>query len=173
MVWEIGQEAPERASPTAPEYFVEPLKMSMYGRPVAKGVEDAKRPSFGIRISSEKLDGKRDELGSHQLIKGALSVSVTTVCTSACQSKKNQSRTTTGAGVDTHLSSLSDAGKASPATLRFQTLSQSTFSSSNNASSLPPKDLSLSPFFRIACHLPTCDSGRPGISLQKGVALSL
>ena len=88
MVWEIGQEAPERASPTAPEYFVEPLKMSMYGRPVAKGVEDAKRPSFGIRISSEKLDGKRDELGSHQLIKGALFVSVTTVCTSACQSKK-------------------------------------------------------------------------------------
>ena len=76
-------------------------------------------------------------------------------------------------GIDTHLSFLSDAGNALPATLRFQTLSQSTFSSSNNASSFPPNDLSSSPFFRIACHLPTCVSGRPGILLEKGVALSL
>jgi hypothetical protein len=38
----------ERARPTAPEDFTEPLKMSVYGRPVTKGVDDAKRPSFGL-----------------------------------------------------------------------------------------------------------------------------
>ena len=37
----------------------------------------------------------------------------------------------------------------------------------------PPKDISWSLIFRIACHLPTCVSGRPGISLEKGVALPL
>ena len=41
-----GQEPPERAKPTAPEDFTEPLKRSVYGRPVTKGVDDAKRPSF-------------------------------------------------------------------------------------------------------------------------------
>ena len=45
---ETGREPPERARPTAPDDFTEPLKMSVYGRPVTKGVEDAKRPSFGL-----------------------------------------------------------------------------------------------------------------------------
>ena len=56
----------ERMRPTAPEDFIEPLNISVYGHPVTKGVGDAKRPSFGIRISSENLADKRDELGSHQ-----------------------------------------------------------------------------------------------------------
>ena len=43
-----GRGPAESARPTAPEDFTEPLKMSVYGRPVTKGVEDAKRPSFGI-----------------------------------------------------------------------------------------------------------------------------
>ena len=43
-----GRKPPERARPTAPEDFTEPLKMSVYGRPVTKGVDDAKRPSFGL-----------------------------------------------------------------------------------------------------------------------------
>ena len=47
-VSETGREPPERARPTAPEDFTEPLKMSVYGRPVTKGVDDAKRPSFGL-----------------------------------------------------------------------------------------------------------------------------
>jgi hypothetical protein len=51
-VWETGRVPPESATPTAPEDFTEPLKMSVCGRPVTKGVEDAKRPSFGLlRIS--------------------------------------------------------------------------------------------------------------------------
>ena len=32
----------ESARPTAPEDLIEPLKMGVYGRPVMKGVEDAK-----------------------------------------------------------------------------------------------------------------------------------
>jgi hypothetical protein len=47
-VWVTGRGPPGRARPTAPEYFTEPLKMSVYGRPVTKGVDDAKRPSFGL-----------------------------------------------------------------------------------------------------------------------------
>jgi hypothetical protein len=43
-----GRGLPERARPTAPEDLTEPLKMSVCGRPVTKGVEDAKRPSFGL-----------------------------------------------------------------------------------------------------------------------------
>ena len=48
----------ERMRPTAPEDFIEPLNISVYGHPVTKGVGDAKRPSFGIRISSENLADK-------------------------------------------------------------------------------------------------------------------
>jgi hypothetical protein len=48
VVWKIGRVPPERARPTAPEDFTEPLKMSVCGRPVTKGVDDAKRPSFGF-----------------------------------------------------------------------------------------------------------------------------
>jgi len=47
-VRETGRGPEESARPTAPEDFTEPLKMSVYGHPVTKGVEDAKRPSFGI-----------------------------------------------------------------------------------------------------------------------------
>ena len=43
-----GREPPERARPTAPEDFTKPLKLSVYGRPVTKGVDDAKGPSFGL-----------------------------------------------------------------------------------------------------------------------------
>ena len=46
-VWENGQGLPERARPTAPKDFTEPLKMSVYGRHVTKGVGNEKRPSFG------------------------------------------------------------------------------------------------------------------------------
>ena len=46
-VWETGHGLPERARPTAPKVFMEPLKMGVYGRRVTKGVDDAKRPSFG------------------------------------------------------------------------------------------------------------------------------
>ena len=41
------REPPERARPTAPDDFTEPLKMIAYGRPVTKGVDGAKKPSFG------------------------------------------------------------------------------------------------------------------------------
>ncbi|KAF8258021.1 hypothetical protein EI94DRAFT_1791346 [Lactarius quietus] len=56
--------------------------------------------------------------------------------------------------------------------LRPHTLSQSTFSSFNNATSLPQKP-SLHHLSLIAYHLRTCASGRPGISLQKGVSSPL
>ena len=46
-VWETGHGLPERAMPTAPKVFTEPLKTSVYSHRVTKGVDDAKRPSFG------------------------------------------------------------------------------------------------------------------------------
>ena len=42
-----GREPPERARPTAPDDFTKLLKMSVYGRPTTKEVEDAKGPNFG------------------------------------------------------------------------------------------------------------------------------
>jgi hypothetical protein len=49
-VWVMGRGPPERARPTAPDDFTEPLNMSVCGRPVTKGVYAAKRPSF-VNIS--------------------------------------------------------------------------------------------------------------------------
>ena len=43
-----GRGPPERARLTVPEDFTKPLKMRVYGRPVSKGVEDAKWPNFGL-----------------------------------------------------------------------------------------------------------------------------
>jgi hypothetical protein len=59
VVWETGCVAtglPESARPTAPEDYMEPLKMSVCGRPVAKGVDDAIREeaSFGLYRPSLK-----------------------------------------------------------------------------------------------------------------------
>ena len=69
QAWECrrgtGRGLAESARPTALEDLTEPLKMSIYGRPIMKGVDDAKRPSFGIKISSENRAGKRDGLGLH------------------------------------------------------------------------------------------------------------
>ena len=54
---EIGRGLPEGARPMVPEIFTEPLKMSVYIRPVMLGVEDAKRSCFGcLWVPSVKDD---------------------------------------------------------------------------------------------------------------------
>ena len=47
----VGRRPAERAIPTAPEEVTEPLKISVYGLPVTKGVEEQKRPSFEMKTS--------------------------------------------------------------------------------------------------------------------------
>ena len=69
----------------------------------------------------------------------------------------------------THPSPRSAKGNTPPSRLRLHILSQSSFSV--NPTSTPGS--SSLPLFRIACHLPTCVIGRPGISLRNSVASSL
>jgi hypothetical protein len=51
-ICKAGRGPAESAIPTAPEDFTEPLKKSVYGLPVTKGVDEPRRPSFEEKISS-------------------------------------------------------------------------------------------------------------------------
>jgi len=74
----------------------------------------------------------------------------------------------------THRSRLNAGGTALPLNLRLHIVSQSTSFSPANPSTSPPWPPSSRPsLVRIACHLPTCVSGRPGISLRNSTACSL
>ena len=79
-IWETGRRPPERARPMAPEDFMEPLKMSVYCRPITRHDRSRRREEVLLRlpIMSTNLGsiGKRRK----SLIS---SIRVTTVCTSA------------------------------------------------------------------------------------------
>ena len=137
--------------------------MRVFGRPVTKGVDDARGVTLVYRklVRRMELEGETNfKFVLHRqttmtMLDGVVHErhpSVTVVCMSAFEPNSLRDLLREMVGVDTHPSSLSNA---SPVTPRPQTFSQSTFSPSNDdAISHPRKEHSYSPLFRIKCRLP-------------------
>ena len=137
----------ERARPTTQVDLTDPLKMRVFGRPVTKGVDDARGVTLVYRklVRRMELEGETNfKFVLHRqttmtMLDGVVHErhpSVTVVCMSAFEPNSLRDLLRGMVGVDTNLSSLSSA---SPVTPRPQTFSQSTFSSSNDGAISHPR----------------------------------